>query len=177
LIPWFPLEALFPTSQGRQEAEKSRTSEEEVKEAEKRREKKKKSTSNFMSDRDFLLHCACKNIIAVAQKLAADSSGLQQLELLCLAALQTEDRSIVAGGGGEFKILSSETCGLVEHDILLLLLENVAGHVRSCRPRNLLYSSRIVKDPGEKIVDLLRSVSVVDLIINFLDLSSSAWLD
>jgi hypothetical protein len=76
LIPWFPLEALFPTSQGRQEAEKSRTSEEEVEEAEKRREKKKKSTSNLMPDRDFLLHCACKNIIAVAEKLAAHSSGI-----------------------------------------------------------------------------------------------------
>jgi hypothetical protein len=70
--------------------------------------------------------------------------------------------------GGEFKILSSETCGIVEHDIPLLLLENVAGHVRTCRPRNLLYSSRIVTDRGEKIVDLLISVSVVDLIINFL---------
>jgi hypothetical protein len=100
---------------------------------------------------------------------------LQQLELLCVAALQTEVRSIVAGGG-EFKIFSSETCRIVEHDILLLL-GNVAGHVRSCRPRNLLYSSRIVTDRGEKIVVLLRSVSVVDLIINFLDLSSSAWLD
>jgi hypothetical protein len=86
-------------------------------------------------------------------------------------------RSIDRCRTGEFKILSSETCGLVEHGILLLLLENVAGHVRSCRPINLLYSSRIVKDRGEKIVDVLRSVSVVDLIINFLDLSSSAWLD
>jgi hypothetical protein len=95
---------------------------------------------------------------------------LQQLELLCVAALQTEDRSIDRSlqEGGEFKILSSETCGIVEHDIPLLLLENVAGHVRTCRPRNLLYSSRIVTDRGEKIVDLLISVSVVDLIINFL---------
>ncbi len=108
-------------------------------------------------------------------------SGLQQLVLLCVAALQTADRSLQEGGGGEFKILLSETCGIVEHDILLLLLllllENVAGHVRSYRPRNLLYSSRIVTDRGEKIVDLLLSVSVVDLIISFLDLSSSAWLD
>jgi hypothetical protein len=48
-----------------------------VKVAEKRREKKKKkSTSKLMPDRDFLLHCACKNIIAVAEKLAADSTGL-----------------------------------------------------------------------------------------------------
>ncbi len=49
---------------------------EPVKVAEKRREKKKKSTSNLMPDRDFLLHCACKNIIAVAEKLAAESSGI-----------------------------------------------------------------------------------------------------
>jgi hypothetical protein len=93
-----------------------------------------------------------------------------------VAALQNR-RSIDRCRRGEFKILSSKTCGIVEHDILLRLLENVAGHVRTCRPRNLLYSSRIVTDRGEKIVDLLLSVSIVDLIINFLDPSSSAWLD
>jgi hypothetical protein len=115
-----------------------------------RRDEKRRRKAPVISCRTEISYCTVrakissrlqKNWLLTVVEYNIPEPELQQLELLCLAALQTEDRSIVAGGGGEFKILSSETCGLVEHDILLLLFENVAGHVRSYRPCCILLGS------------------------------------